>query len=246
MYYEPTTDVQKKVTLRAFQNSHVALHFHKSVELIFVLSGEFHVRVGERHAYAKTGEIVFVPSYFAHSLQNVGETRSYTLIIPENYFKNAFVERFNYFLLDNPTANLRLLSLFERIKATQFEDGLLLQGLIFELLGSVAQAYPAVSQDRETNDLMVEIIKYIQDNFTQNITLENVAAHFGYSKYHFSRRFNEMFGCNLKGYVNRIRFDNVVEMGNATNMTERILSSGFNNLSTFYKMRKKLRLTLDE
>ncbi len=240
MYHETKRDLEKKVFLGEFKNSNKPLHFHKSIELLYVISGEFDFRVGEKTARIKSGEIVFVPSYLAHSLDYVGETLSYTLMIPENYFNNQFNSSFNYFLLYNQTVNAEIFKLMQKIKDEFTNDSLYLQGLIYEILGLIVKHYQPITLDFNINSFAIQIINYIRDNFDKRITLEEVSKHFGYSKYYFSRRFHQIFGCNLKTYINRVRFDNVMDMKEDINMTEKILASGFSNLSTYYKMKKKL------
>ncbi len=240
MFYEPKRDIERKVSLNEYKNVSAMLHFHKSIELIYVLEGTLTVTAGNNTTTINKHHIAFIPSYFSHSVKNLGETLSYTLIIPENYLQSALLTDLNYFFLDDKEFNKQLLNIFEKIQSEQNNDGLVLQGLIFELLGYIKNHYTQTSQDEKNNQITIQIIKYIQDNFTNEITLDSISKYFGYSKYYFSHKFNEIFGCNLKTYVNKIRFDNVMETDDCLSMTEKILSSGFNNISTFYKMKKNL------
>ena len=57
----------------------------------------------------------------------------------------------------------------------------------------------AQRQGREHS--LTEVIRYIDANFTRNITLEEMAERFFISKYHLSREFKNYFGITPNHYV---------------------------------------------
>jgi len=50
-------------------------------------------------------------------------------------------------------------------------------------------------------NLINETIKYIENNLHEKISLEDIAAHFCVSKYHFNRMFKTVSGSTLKQYI---------------------------------------------
>ncbi|MHC0038889.1 AraC family transcriptional regulator [Pseudoneobacillus sp. C159] len=48
-------------------------------------------------------------------------------------------------------------------------------------------------------------IDYIEENIHNDISLEKVASHAGYSLYHFHRIFTSIMGCSIKTYIRRRR-----------------------------------------
>lgn len=55
----------------------------------------------------------------------------------------------------------------------------------------------------QVNDIIVESMRFIEDNLEEQITLENIASYMGYSKYHFSRIFKIHTGTSVMEYVKK-------------------------------------------
>ena len=88
------------------------------------------------------------------------------------------------------------------------------------------------------NDLMAEVIRYVDEHYNEKLTLDGLAAHFGYSKYYFSRLFNRTFNCSLTSYVNSVRARAVDEKHGSGKKTDIIIESGFGTLSSYYRTVK--------
>ena len=112
---------------------------------------------------------------------------------------------------------------------------------VIVLLAAIERLYPATAiENKDENLLIIEIIRYINDNFRDNITLEIISEHFGYSKYYFSRFFNKHFNCNLNTYLGGIRLktaENLILKG--INVTDAVITSGINSLSTYYRLKRQ-------
>ncbi|RUS47831.1 response regulator [Cohnella sp. AR92] len=59
---------------------------------------------------------------------------------------------------------------------------------------------------RERN-VMLEIAKYIEQNYNRELTLQDIASQFYLSREYISRRFKQEFGENLSDFLGRIRID---------------------------------------
>lgn len=58
-----------------------------------------------------------------------------------------------------------------------------------------------------TSDLVKKSIDYIQQHIDETISIEDVANHFHFSKYHFSRVFKAETGESLYGFIKRLRME---------------------------------------
>ena len=78
---------------------------------------------------------------------------------------------------------------------------------------------------------------------TESLTLEGLAAAFGYSKNYFSAMFNRVTGMHLKDYVNRLRLQRAKARLDSKNRSETVLEiasdCGFNSLNTFYRALRR-------
>lgn len=239
--YEPKRDVEQLVSCCEYKNVKAIMHFHRSIELIYVLSGKVCATIDGGVVEAKKDQIIFIPSGSSHSVWAEDNTLSLTLIIPYNYF-SSFEQKgidLNFSCLSNKTHNKLILQQILNIKErVDDQHSLLMQGFVYVVLGLIVENYRSESKKKKRNDLILDIVNYIELNYAENITLDKISAHFGYSKYYFSKLFNKLFGCTLNNYVNTVRCA-VIENNKGIGASNAILNAGFNSLSSYYKFKKK-------
>ncbi len=56
-----------------------------------------------------------------------------------------------------------------------------------------------------------KIVKYIRDNIESDISLDDIAEHMNYSKYHLSRSFKKAKGTSIKRYIEAIKVEKGIE-----------------------------------
>ena len=84
------------------------------------------------------------------------------------------------------------------------------------------------------------ITDYINNHFTEDLSLEGVAAQAGFSKFHFSRLFKQYTDSTFYKYLNqkRIEFAKTLLQDPGVSVTEVAFKSGFSSLSAFLRMFK--------
>ncbi len=88
-----------------------------------------------------------------------------------------------------------------------------------------------------------KIIDYIDCNYTEDITLDKIAAMAGFSKFHFSRLFKQFADTSFYDYLNlrRIKSAETLLLDPNLAITEVALQSGFSSISTFNRVFKSLK-----
>lgn len=247
MEYEAERDVDHTVNCVYRTVDCVYPHFHQSIEITYLLRGKVDFYIGGEKYPVEAGQIAFVPSYCTHGSRNEGggeESFAVVLIVPRKYYEEFERETGNasYFLLGDREKNRKI---GERL--VELADGigemgeLLVKAYTNMIFGLIAKEYEPVRRKNAHDGLMIEIIRYIDAHYEEELTLDRLSSHFGYSKYYFSRLFNKTFNCNLNTYVNSVRARAVLERSgkDAGGKTKAILESGFNSLSAFYRTRKR-------
>ncbi len=86
-----------------------------------------------------------------------------------------------------------------------------------------------------------KIVKYIRDNIEDDVTLEDIAKHMNYSKYHLSRSFKREMGSTIKQYIEAIRVEKGIKkiLENEDSLTDIAYDVKYKNLSTFSRVFKK-------
>ena len=209
--------------------------------VIVYKKGETEIRSAKQKRVFKKGEIAFIRLYSLHSAR-AESSLSDTLLIPERYFSDAAaICNLGFFALDDVEYNKRLFDIEKEIKEwVDCGAEFMLKGLVSVLLGYITEKYrPCESYPVETR-LMSGIIEWIGCNYAQTITLQSAADRFGFSKYHFSRLFNKLLGCNFTVYLNRVRARHVKENeGKGKSITDLIYEAGFGCASAYYQFLQR-------
>ena len=78
-------------------------------------------------------------------------------------------------------------------------------------------------------------LNYIDNNYMNDLSLDEIASASGYSKFHLSRLFRKFSGMSLTDYVKHMRVREAVKLLEQTDITitEAAMKSGFAGISTF-------------
>jgi AraC family transcriptional regulator len=85
-----------------------------------------------------------------------------------------------------------------------------------------------------------KVIYYIEKNYNDDLTLEELSKVAGFSKYHFHRIFKSIVGENLSDYIRRVRLSNTtMKFKTNLNITQIAQTSGYETNASFSKAFKK-------
>ncbi len=246
--YEYHRDHDSMLFLSLSDSSQIPPHFHHCVEIIYVVDGTMQATVNDECFDAKEDDIVFVHGYATHEFTPKPSYLKYVVVIPPFYSSdfNSTLKHttLNSRLLDKKYNRENLRPIFEAlIKNKDTMPSSVKKGYLYVILGSLFEHYPSMPIKLPGNmDFMVGVLKYIDENHTQPITLDMLAATFGYSKYYFSKLFNRFIGDNINNYINMVRirsFADKYKDEDGMRVAELAFSCGFDSLTTFYRYFNK-------
>ena len=230
-------------------------HYHSAVEIIVPLKGEVQYTLPEHVYHVQTGEVLIVPPNCAHELSmEVGSARYLYLFEPDAIFNMRDMQLIDPLL----HAPIYLNS------DPELQDGvraLLLQTADFyerhePLWNSLCYCYLlqmyvrigrhfinlGLEEPRREHPVDSEIIDsarlYINQHFNSELSLEDVAAFTGFSKYYFSRVFKQHFGVSFSEYLRSQRISRAEYLLIHTDHTvhEIAVKAGFGSIATFNRV----------
>lgn len=85
------------------------------------------------------------------------------------------------------------------------------------------------------NEIIADILTYMKAHLSDELTIEEVASHFGYSKYHFSREFKRLTGFSAADYLSSIKIEYAKQelLKQNFSITDSGFDAGFSSLGTF-------------
>lgn len=216
-------------------------HFHSSIEINYALSSVL-LQHNENFLEVEKNNFVFQDSYDIHSNKN-GTIA--VLIIPKKYLFNFIAFKKNLKLKDFlfKDENGEILNLMRQFNDLKNKNQLEIQGLVDYCLGKILSKTKLVeTKSVQDSPLICQIIKYLNENYKQKITLDSLSDYFGYSRSHISHTISEYLSCNLNTYLNKIRLFNYIELtkSNSEKIITNCYECGFDSLQTFYRNFKKV------
>lgn len=240
----------------------VSLHWHKSMELIYVKKGHGQIQMGNKRFPAQAGDIFVVPPAILHAIYSIaGHTMEYENFIFQPEFLGSGVADVcaRQYLI--PLADGRLLHpvcispthpkyndiahclQFAEVlcedKAVAYEIGV--KAAMLELILHMIRLQP-VPPTRESTDTLrlKQVLQLIQEKRFQKLTVAQAAESCGFSTSHFMRWFRERTGSSFSSYVNKCRLAAAAEKLRQTNykILTIAVEAGFESLANFNRQFK--------
>ncbi len=229
-------------------------HLHRCSEVAFVLSGEISVTLSGREYAVSAGQSVFVSPYQLHSYRTLTPSLVFIAVFADEYVGEFSAQmRGKEFVpgictLSNEVMNYAASVLFtaaprEDKSATSAPkpDRLKLKGCLYAVVAEFFLNCERAEYSRNDR-LIYEIINYVENNFTDDVSLVTLADALGYDHRYLSRIFNASMGINFKTFVNQYRCDRAKRLmreGNV-NLCDVALASGFQSVRTFNRVYREL------
>ncbi len=241
-YYEPEQDAKLDNLIQFHGPSCYPSHFHRKIEITYVLKGSMNARVNEKDYHSDADDILFVPTFYAHSYATSDDAMRLIFLphqsLCENFLSAMGKRSFASISFNDKSYNKNVLLplLLDLTKLDDNDSLLTRQGLVTVVFGRMLEHYPTIPSEKNKLDTLVNILTYIDDHFTENLTLDSLAGQFGYSPYHFSKMFNAHVGCNLRNYINNLRIHLFVRSYHKNdNIMHLAYNVGFNSMPSFYR-----------
>ena len=237
-------------------------HWHDETEIIYVKKGSVKITINGKTFTGNEGSLFIVNSGEMHEIDGLIVPISYTAFVfdfnmlsfkSEDFAQQNFIEpvlngamRFENCVTSSPKI-LELLKQIEKSNPSPLQvrtlvtKALLLQ--FFALLIEEKQftIYKKTNVSFQKNDTLKEIIQFINNNFSHELTLRQIAKQFNMSHKYFCKFFKNNFQKTFIEYLNDVRLKNALQLLENKNLsvTETALSCGFSNMSYFTRTFKK-------
>jgi AraC-like DNA-binding protein/mannose-6-phosphate isomerase-like protein (cupin superfamily) len=226
-------------------------HFHDYYVIGYIDKGRRYMQCKNREHIINPGDIILLNPKDVHTCEQIDNTAMdyHSINIrPEVMQKTVqeitgreYLPHFSQEVLYNSdlVSSLRELHLMISEEAADFKKEELFLFLIEQLLAENSQE-PAVKAP-EKDGHFETVCKYLEDNFSQTITLDELCKMAGLSKYHFLRSFTRQNGISPYSYLEAVRIGKAkafLEKG--VPPMEVAYLTGFSDQSHFTNFFKKL------
>ena len=240
----------------------VDFHYHEFYKVVLLLTGSGSYYVEGSNYQLISGDIVLVGSrcvhkphfdpgiiyeriilYISPELLRQGSSSDYSL-------EDIFSGKKSHVLRPSDTFRRRMLSLTaqleEEMSGTEPGSSVLARCTLFEILVRIGRemtedisSLPAPFSPKD--EKIREILRYIDRNLSEELSIDALASKFYISKYHMMRRFREETGSSIHTYLSDKRLLWARDMiKDGVSATDACFRSGFRSYSAFSRAFGKL------
>lgn len=230
-------------------------HWHRSIEITFVIEGEVVGFINGKSISAKSGDFIFVNSGDVHEFEKYQERLCgvVILVLSYDFIKKVYpnIDNIQFDIMDSNCKKDRLQEIFLEIKELYLNqnelDYIKINSYIYEILYILLTNYRIQKEDNYKNNYFKykerqkEILIYISENYKKELPLEHISKHFYMSSEYFSRKFHKWFGVTYKAYLNNFRLSKAYEdiINSDDNIQDIASFHGFSNIKSFISVFKQ-------
>lgn len=239
-----------------YSDSHYEPHFHKSFEIWYCAAGKADFYADGTHGVLQSGDYMLIFPYIAHGFSVSAPSSLWVAVfsgdfIPELQLKtHSLKPEIRPFHVSPETQNLLDKTLIGRdfppcetpktAAALSESEIYRIKAGLYCILGAFNSSARMLSVPK-ADDVTMEIIRYIEDNFTSDITLKSAANALGYNYQHLSRVFKKTLNMNFRSLINQYRFDyacRLLQKGGVS-VTRAALDAGFQSVRNFNRIYRE-------
>lgn len=232
-------------------------HWHPEFELAYVEAGSLWVGINNNRQKLAAGDLAISVSGDIHFYDSTDlDSRIILLIFKPEFFGLAAdwpdTRQFaaSFFKKHEVHDQIRaaLYSLLDENQNKHDYYELFIRAKVIELCAALLRflpSYPGVKEHKNSVsnlELLQEVLMYIENNFSEEITLEMLSKRFKVDPFNLSKAFNSVTGKNLRTYINTLRVAKAQSLIQTTNqpIINIAFECGFNSIRSFNRAYKRL------
>lgn len=218
-----------------YDNCQWFYHFHKNLELIYVLSGEVEMTLGTKKLPLTAGTFALVLPNQLHAYQTRSRSRAWVGVFSAD-FVGEFVRLIQGQYAPDPRFRCpdHIQSYLQLLLTEEPPALLTMKSLLYAVCGEFLRQVPLTDADRE-QDLVWQVHRYVAEHFREEVTFSQLAETLGYEYHYLSRQFRRHFGMHFRQFLNTYRLDYARErlLYGEDSITQVAFDAGFQTVRTF-------------
>lgn len=218
-------------------------HFHKNIELAYIVKGNAHASADGNECYLKKGDFFIAFPESVHYYDECKNTDAVVIIVSPDLFP----EYADIFLSKQPAIPIirnapsdacRIIQLLECNRQTYSHHTK--KGLLLALLGILFANMKFVDVSSTSHSSLQEIINYCSNNYKSDISVRSMSKALHISPSYISHTFSGKFNTSFREYINTLRLidsERLLKNSRKT-VAEIAFESGFESIRTFNRVFK--------
>lgn len=237
------------------------LHIHNYYEIYLFMGGDVQFFLDAQAINLKPGDLILIRNDQIHGPKPLNSSIYERYIIhlprklvidlssPSTNLLACFKPDSKHSLINlSPEALGALIQLLDQLtdiyKTSCYGEELLTNAIITQILILINRQFrhtPEVSLTNHLTKEVQEILTFIQENITQDLSLASLEEQFGLSRFHLNRLFKKDVGSTIYQYILLSRISLAKQLLETnSNVTDVCFACGFNDYANFIRAFKKI------
>ncbi len=224
-------------------------HWHQHGEMLYILTGEFSISIGDKQYNGSPGDAFVISSGQIHDIHPLIQESSLYVTTYHSSLLTTLSQELRFVRSYIPASLLReanmdtmIRSLFddclEELHCGKTWSGVMVQTGLLRIYTLLLRHFEAEQQDKSNSDKFADfqaVLTYLYTNYTDDITLADIARQLNYSTSYVSSIFSNYAGMNFKLYLDNIRVNKAADMllNSGRSISDIAMLCGFSSLRTF-------------
>ena len=225
-------------------------HIHRQIEIFYVLDGAIEVTISGQKKLLERGMVSIAFPHTVHETHTPEHSAAAMIIFNPDFLPDFSAEfqtqRAQVPFVPHPQNDAQFFALVEGLleSVQNSTDIRISKGYLYILTAMILSQLQLVKLENlsASAGICQDISNYVNQHFSEELGLSQLADALGYSKYHISHIFKETFGCSYNDYLKRLRAEHAMGLltHSELSVTEICFSSGFSSLRSFYRAFREI------
>lgn len=240
-------------------------HWHVSLEIIMPIENFYDAEINQQLYHVNPGEFLFIPPHELHKLMAPETGRRFILLLDisallslrsGSSIQSLLMQPIHVTQDTYPQIYRDIYQHLHQITEEYFSKNefaeLTIYSLLLDLFAKFAynhiyqkELFPNVRTARQKEYIKKfnNLLEYIDEHYSEDLNLENMADYMGFSKFHFSRLFKQYTDLTFNDYLHsrRLKASEALLANPNLPIIEVALQSGYTSISTFNRLFKQYK-----
>ena len=255
----PLGNLGIQVSMATLESPHIPAHWHDAMEILFCLNGEVRIHAEHDTLTLSHNQLIVFDSKEVHSIHSDSKLYMFLCIHVDKKLLSVYCPNLELYHikcrpvpLDDPKAikYFHLCQLAHKLTRTNIKnastramrsDGTALL-MLADLIQYFSEYAPPETASGHGNRTIRELISYVNEHYTEKLSLEDAADYVGFSREYFCRFFKQHMGLTFLRYLNEVRISHAGRLLSSTDLSisEIMNTCGFTNQTIFNRLFKEI------
>ncbi|WP_291743964.1 helix-turn-helix domain-containing protein, partial [Clostridium sp.] len=219
------------IKISYFNIKNYPIHWHNSIEIIYVLKGSLHIKIDTDSFTLNEREVEIINSDESHEIQGIGDNKVLIFNIDPFFFEKYYKDINNIFFYTNSNddedqngpeyeelksiLSQMLCEYVQKLEDYDEEIEKLLITLLYHLVNNfhyLTHEKEELKEKKDQLDRYHRISKYIYNNYNNNITLQEIAKKEFLSPHYLSHEIKYATGYSFTDLINLTRIEESIKL----------------------------------